>query len=163
MRFLLRPHGPGRSGRRIVEPCFLQDVSAVFDDADLPAGFVLDRLLDESGGVHVLDFAARSEFARARRTHRYVDVGPEIAVLHVSVAGSQVTHDLPKLEDVGGGLLRASEIRARIRSPSGRRLIDSNRRRNDSHPCRGAICRHPAPDECDRFAPAARFPDPFRR
>ena len=77
----------------------------------MAARFVLNRLLDESGGIHVLDLAARSEVAGTCRTHRYVDVGPEIAVLHVAVAGSQVAHDLPKLEDVGGSLFRTSEIR----------------------------------------------------
>ena len=43
------------------EPGFLVDAATVLQDADLATGFGLDRLGDETHGVHVLDLAPRAE------------------------------------------------------------------------------------------------------
>jgi hypothetical protein len=43
---------------------------------------------------------------------RDVDVGAQVAVLHVAVAGAEVEHDEPQLGDVGGGFLGAADVGA---------------------------------------------------
>ena len=64
--------------------------------ADLPPRLVLDGLADEADRIEVLDLAARAQ-RRARLAHRDVDVGAQIALLHVAVAGAEVAQDAAQL------------------------------------------------------------------
>ncbi len=87
--------------------------------------------LDEAHRVHVLDLAAGAEMAEilgfliafivAGAADGDVDVGAQVAVLHVAVAGAQIAQDLAQFHDIGGGLFGAANVRARRRSPSARR------------------------------------------
>ena len=69
----------------------------------------LDRLADEADRVHVLDLAARRK-RRARPPHRDVDVGAQVALLHVAVAGAEVAQDRPELRHVGLRLFRRAHL-----------------------------------------------------
>ena len=123
MRLLLGAHRAGLALAGIEQPGLLVDLAAVLENLDLPARLVLDGLLDEPVGVDVLDLAARAQVAevagraelliRARAADRDVHVGPQVALLHVSVAGAQVDQDRPQLLHVGGRLLRTAHVRPR--------------------------------------------------
>ena len=86
----------------------LIDRAAVLDDADLPARLGLDGLADEADGIDVLDLAARAE-RLARAAHRDVDVGAQVALLHVAVAGAEVAQDGAQLGDIGARLLGGAQ------------------------------------------------------
>ncbi len=90
----------------------LLDPPALLDDLDLAPRLVLDRLADEVDRVHVLDFAARAE-RRARLAHGHVDVGAQIALLHVAVAGAEIAQDRAQLCHIGLGLLGIADVRFR--------------------------------------------------
>ncbi len=99
VRLFLGAHRAGLALVRIVEAGLLVDGAAVLEDGDLAPGLDLDRLRDEAHRVHVLDLAARAEFGRTLRADRDVDVGAEVALLHVAVAGAEVAQDLADLAD----------------------------------------------------------------
>src|SRR5690606_18477395 len=66
VRFFLGAHRTGLALARVEQTRLLVDRTAVFQDADLTAGLIFDRLADEADGVDVLDLAARAEtFTRA--------------------------------------------------------------------------------------------------
>ena len=90
MRFFLRAHRARLALGSIEQPRFLSDFSAVFQDINLAARLDLNRLADEADGIHVLDFAARAKLV-AGLAHGNVDVGAQIALFHVAVAGAKVT------------------------------------------------------------------------
>src|SRR3546814_1436050 len=71
-----------------LQPGFLLDGAAVLDDLDLAPRLVLDGLLHEAHGVHVLDLAARAVLV-ARLAHGDVDVTAHAALVHVAVAGAE--------------------------------------------------------------------------
>ncbi|MNN75769.1 hypothetical protein D3C81_1920920 [compost metagenome] len=64
----------------------LDHLAAVFDQFDLTLDFAVDRLLDETERVDVLDLAAGAEFDLAFRTDRYVAVATQRTFGHVAVA-----------------------------------------------------------------------------
>ena len=86
-----------------------RDRAAVLEDLDLPARLVLDRLLDVAVGIDVLDLAARAQ-RTAGPAHRDVDVGAQIALLHVAVAGAEVAQDGAQLLHIGRRLLRRAHV-----------------------------------------------------
>ena len=112
VRLFLRAHGAGLALAGIVEPGLLIDLAAVFENADLPAGLDLDRLTDEADRVDVLDLAARAEGC-AWLTHGDVDVRAQVALLHVAVAGAEITQDGTQLGHVGLRFLRRAKVRLR--------------------------------------------------
>ena len=112
MRFLLGAHRACLSGLGIEQPRLLMNGAALLDDLDLAACLVFDGLADEADRVDVLDLAARAErFARA--AHRHVHVGAERALLHIAVAGAEITEDRPELGDIGARLLGGAQVRLR--------------------------------------------------
>src|ERR1700683_5836979 len=78
--------------RGIEQPRLLLDCGAVLNEGDLPARLGLDRLADEANGVDVLDLAARAE-SFSGPPHRDINVGAQIALLHVAVAGADVAQE----------------------------------------------------------------------
>ena len=44
---------------------------------------------------------------------RYVDIRPQVAVLHVAITGAQIAQDLAQLDHIGGRLFGAANVRAR--------------------------------------------------
>src|SRR3569623_394386 len=94
----------------IVKPGFLVDRAAVFDDFDLPARLILDRVADKADRVHVLDLAAGAE-PLARPANRDVDVRAQVALLHVTVAGAEIAQDRAQLRDIALRLIRRAYVR----------------------------------------------------
>ena len=109
MRLLLGAHRSRLAPVRIEQPRLLLDRAAVFDHADLPPGLVLDRLADEADGIEVLDLAARAE-RRAGLAHRDVHVRPQMALLHVAVAGAEVAQDRAQLGQERLGFFGGAQI-----------------------------------------------------
>ena len=70
---------------------------------------MLDRHADEADRVDVLDLAARAE-PFAGPAHRHVDVGAQVALLHVAVAGAEITQDGAQLGEEGLGLLGGAQV-----------------------------------------------------
>jgi len=142
MRFFLGAHGPGLALVGIIEPGFLIDLAAVLQQRDLAAGLIIDGLLDEAHRVHVLDFAARPQMAEILRrliffilagpTDRDVHIRPQVAVLHVAVAGAQIPQDLAQFHHIGGGFLGTAQVGARDdlhQGDAGAVQIDEGQRR----------------------------------
>ena len=76
---------------------------------DLPAGFVLDGLLQETEAVEVLDFPPGTERG-AGAAHRDVGVAAERAFLHVAVADTDPGHQRMQGLGVGHRLLGAAHV-----------------------------------------------------
>ena len=109
MRLLLAAHGPRLALVRIIQPRLLHDCAAIFLDVDLPPRLGLDGLADETDRVHVLDLAARAE-RLSWTPHTDIDVGAQIALLHVAIAGAEITQDGAQLGDVGFRLLGRAHV-----------------------------------------------------
>ncbi len=122
-RLFLGAHRAGLAGRRVVEAGLLIDLAAVLEDLDLAPGLVVDGLGDEAERVDVLDLAARAQMAEvagglvfgvlALAADRDVDVGAQIALLHVAVAGPEIDQDGSDLLDVSHGFFRGTDVRTR--------------------------------------------------
>ena len=97
VRLFLRAHRTRLAACGIEEARLLLDLAAILDDGDLTARFRLDRLADEADRVDVLDLAARVE-RRARPPHRNIDVGAQVALLHVAVARADIAQDRAQLQ-----------------------------------------------------------------
>ena len=102
---LLGAHRPGLVLVRVVETGFLHHGAAALEQVDLPRNFVVDRLLDESKGIQILDFGACAEFFAAARPHRHVGVAAKRPLLHVAVADLEITHQGVNLLHVRDRLL----------------------------------------------------------
>ena len=98
--FLFRAHGPRFALSGVEQPGLLDDLAAIFDYGDLPPRLILDRLLDITIRIDVLDLAACAQ-GRARPTDRDIHVGAQIALFHVAIAGPQIAKDPPKLFHIG--------------------------------------------------------------
>src|SRR5271170_3484022 len=109
MRFLLGAHRARLAARRIEQPRLLVDLAAVLDDRDLAARLDLDRLADEADGVDVLDFAPGAERVSGA-AHGDIDVGAQIALLHVAVARADVAQNGAQLADIGLRLLSRAHV-----------------------------------------------------
>ena len=109
MRFFLGAHRAGLALVGIEKPRFLINSATVFDNLDLPARLIFNRLSDEIDRVHILDLAASAE-RPTRPAHRDVDVGTQRALLHVTVAGAEIAKDRAQLRDICLGLLRRADI-----------------------------------------------------
>ncbi len=109
MRLFLGAHRARLALAGIVEAGLLVDRAAILEDADLAARLDIDGLADEADRVDVLDLAARAE-GLARAAHRDVDVGAQIALLHVAVAGAEIAQDGAQLRDIGLGLVGRAQI-----------------------------------------------------
>jgi hypothetical protein len=73
--------------------------------------FAVDRLLDKTERVDVLDLAAGAELGLTHRAHRHVAVATQRAFGHVAVADAQVAHQGVHGLDVGHGFLGAAHVR----------------------------------------------------
>ena len=123
LRLFLGPHGARFAGCRVVQARLLGDRTTVFQDLDLAARLILDRLRNEAEAVDVLDLAARAQIAEVARllelvivsgpADRHVYVGPQIALLHVPVAGAQIDQDGPDLLHIGHRLVRRAQVGTR--------------------------------------------------
>ena len=110
MRFFLAAQRSALPGHAVEQPGLLHDGAAGFQDLDLAAGFVVDGLLHEADGVHVLGLGARAQgFAGA--AHREVHVGPHRALGHVAVAAAEIAQNRPQLGEVGPGFLGRTHVR----------------------------------------------------
>ena len=47
-----------------------------------------------------------------RRANRHVHIGPQVAVLHIAIAGAQIPQDLAQLDDIGRRLFGATNVGA---------------------------------------------------
>ena len=100
----------------------MNDRSTIFDNGNLAAGFIVNRLLDKAQRVHVLDLAARAKvrkvlaglifFILAGAADRYVHIGAQIAVLHIAITSPQIAQDLAQFGDIGCGLFGAANVGA---------------------------------------------------
>ena len=95
-------HGTRFAAVRIEQNRGLLHLAAVFDLFDLPANFVVDRLLHELETVQVLDLATGAQRLPGL-AHRHVGVAPKAALLHVAVADADPGHELVQLLGVGDG------------------------------------------------------------
>jgi len=109
VRLFLGTHRARFALDAVEQPRLLIDRAAILDDVDLPARLDLDRLTDEADRIDVLDFAARAKLA-ARLSHRNVDIGAQVALFHVAVAGAQIAQDGPEFGDVGLRLLGRAHV-----------------------------------------------------
>ena len=123
MRLLFGAHRPGFALVGVIKPGFLHDLAAIFQNGNLAAGFIVNRLRHEAHRVHVLDLAPGAEMAEIlgglilfilpRTADRHVDIRPQVAVLHVAVTGAQIAQDLAQFGDIGCRLLRPANVGAR--------------------------------------------------
>src|SRR5215212_2233322 len=109
VRLLLGAHRARLALARIEQPRLLVDPAAVFQNADLPARFVFDRLADEADRVDVLDLAARAE-RLAGAADGHVHVGAKAALLHVAVASAEVAQNRAQLRDIRLRLLGRAQV-----------------------------------------------------
>src|SRR5262249_53283128 len=100
MRLFLGPHRARFAFDWIEQPRLLIDGAASFDDVDLSAHLEIDRLADKADRIEVLDLAARAERA-TWLAHRNVDVGAQVALLHVAIAGAEITQDRAQFAQEG--------------------------------------------------------------
>ncbi len=112
VRFFLGAHGARLALAGVEQPRLLVDLAAGFEDVDLPARLDLDRLADEADGVDVLDLAARAELG-AGLPDRDVDVGAQVALLHVGVGGAEIAQDGAQLGHVRLRLLGGAHVGTR--------------------------------------------------
>ena len=110
VRLFLGTQRPRLALAGIVEAGLLVDRAPILENADLAAGLDLDRLTDEADRVDVLDLAAGAE-GRSRLAHGDVDVGAQIAFLHVAVARADIAQDGAQLGDIGLGLVGRAQVR----------------------------------------------------
>ena len=106
----LGPHGAGFALGSVEQACLLHHFAARFIDVDLALGFVFDGLHDEAHGIDVLDFGAGAHFLFANLANADVDVGAHRPLLHIAVAGFEITHDGTQLAQIDAGLLGAAQV-----------------------------------------------------
>ena len=122
MRLFLGAHRPRFALVGVVQTGFLRHRSAIFDNGNLTAGFIVDRLLNKPQRVHVLDLAPCAQmrkvlcglifFILARTAHRHVHIGAQVAVLHIAIASAQIAQNLAQLGDIGRSLFRPANVGA---------------------------------------------------
>ena len=86
------------------------DRTAILDDFDLPVRLVVDRLLQKTDGIHVLDLAPGAQ-TLTRFADRHVGVTAQAALLHITVARAEIAHDGAQLGDIGGCLGGRTHVR----------------------------------------------------
>src|SRR5439155_20026664 len=97
-------HRAGDVAIGIPQPGLLHDPAAARYDLDLARDLVLERALDRTEGVHVLDLGARAERVAAGRAHRDVGVAAKAAFLHVAVADLEILQGRAQRAEVRDGL-----------------------------------------------------------
>ena len=70
---------------------------------------MLDRLADETDRIDILDLAACAEWL-SRTAHRHIDVGAQVSLLHVAIAGAEIAQDRAQLGDIGLRLICRPQI-----------------------------------------------------
>ena len=113
VRLLLRAPRRERPGRRVEVVGLLLDLASRLPDADLPLDLGLDPARDEVERVHVLDLRARAELVGARRPHRDVGVGAQLALLHLGVGDPELHDRLPEELQEPARLVRRADVRRR--------------------------------------------------
>ncbi len=78
---------------------------------DMTSHLEPQRLLQLAEGVHVLELCLRRKFGAASRTHGYVGVHPQAALLHVAVADLDIFERLLQTHEEGPSLSRRAQIR----------------------------------------------------
>src|SRR5258705_13873821 len=111
MRLLFRPHSVGSSFIGVVEASLLSNLSARFNDSDMPFDFVLQRQPDKAEGVDVLDFSLGAKLFLPARTHTDVGVAAKRALLHVAIADAGIEDDLLHPRQVFVSLVRRPYVR----------------------------------------------------
>src|SRR6187401_1269177 len=109
MRLFLGAHRAGLSLARIKQLGLLTDASSLFENLNLTARLVFDRLSNEPDRIDVLDLAASTEIF-AWPAHRHIDVGAQVSFLHVAVAGAEIAQDRAQLGYEGFRLLGRADI-----------------------------------------------------
>src|SRR5215471_6970077 len=104
MRLLLAAHGAGHAASGIEQTRFLLYGPPLLQHLYLAPRLVVDRLLNETDGVHVLDLTTRAK-RRAGPAHRDIDIAAQAALLHVAVACAEVAQDRAQLAQIGSRLL----------------------------------------------------------
>ncbi len=107
MGIFLRPHAAGFPQQGVPQAGFLDDGAAILDDVHLSSRFCFDGLHHGTHGVDVLDLAAGAKRI-AGFAHRQVYVHPQAALLHIAIAGAQITQKGAQFADIGAGLIRGA-------------------------------------------------------
>ena len=94
-------------------PGLLDDPIAALEDPDLARDLVLDRVLDESKRIDVLELGARAEFRTAGFANGNVGIATKAALFHVSIADFQKLEDLFQPREVIVGFGRRADVRVR--------------------------------------------------
>src|SRR5436190_8231443 len=106
MRVFFGSHSVGSSFIGVVEASLLSNLSARFNDSDMPFDFVLERQLDKPEGVDVLNFSLSSKLFLPARTHTDVGVAAQRAFFHVAIADAGIQDDLLQPRQVFVSLVR---------------------------------------------------------
>ena len=112
MRFFFRAHRAGFAFGRVIQPGFLINGAAVFQNTDLAARFHINGLADKADRIDVFDFAARAKW-RANLMNGHVNVRAQAALIHIAVARAQIAHNGTDFGDIGAGLVRRADVRLR--------------------------------------------------
>ena len=109
MRLLLGAHRSGLAASDIEQPGLLGDLPAFFDQLDLAARLVLDRLHYIAHRVQILDLAARA-IRLARAAHRHIGVAAQRAFLHIAVTGAEIAQDRAQFAQIEPCFLGAAQV-----------------------------------------------------
>ena len=93
MRLFFRAHSKCLAFVRIVEPSLLRDLSAILNDAYVALDLVLQRLLNKSKRVDVLDLGLRAQFFLSARAHADIGIAAQRTFFHIAVADPRVKDD----------------------------------------------------------------------
>ena len=111
IRFLLGPHQRRPAGGRIPEPRFLHERRALPSGGDVALDFVLNRALDVTEGIEVLELSLDAERRCAGGPDRHVGVAAQTAFFHVAVVDPDGDQDLADAAERFGGVGRRPQIR----------------------------------------------------
>jgi hypothetical protein len=76
----------------VIKAGFLRYFATAFQQLDLSCHLEIDRLLDKTKRIDVLDLRARAELFGALRAYRDIGVATERTLLHIAVADAKVAH-----------------------------------------------------------------------
>ena len=110
MGLFLRAHRARLARARIEQAGLLYHLASRFDEFDLALYLVVDSAHHETHGIHVLNFGASAERITGA-VDRDIDVAPHGALIHVAVAGPEITQDRTQFAHIDARLLGAAQIR----------------------------------------------------
>ena len=100
MGLFFRAHAVSLAFDRIVEPGFLRDLAAGFDDPDLAINFVLQRFANKAERIYVLDFSFRAKLFLAAWTHAHVGIATQRPLFHIAIADPGIEDDFLQAGEV---------------------------------------------------------------